>query len=179
MCPWIDSEVSLEILLYISFENSQLFYGEIIYGYIAVNWKRQQEGHLQSVPLSPCRQDQIRSTRQMHKACVHPSITLLSVSLSFSLFPFSSFHLKTKREKIKVRPPSTWSCRKINFHILVLSDPLTVSRNVTLSSQVIYDYWRLMACLHGALCHCLSFLSSSPLIHNTQIHTGSDEWVGA
>lgn len=93
--------------------------------------------HPLSVPLSPSRQDQIKSTRQMHKACVHPSITL---SLSFFLFFFSPLWLSLEKDKkIKVRPPSTWSCRRINFHILVLSDPLTVSRNVALSSQVIYD----------------------------------------
>ena len=86
--------------------------------------------------------------RQMHKACVQPSISLsLSLSLPlchtiilffFSLFPPSLSLSVEKDEKIKVGPPNTWSRRRINFHTLVLSDPLTLSRNVALSSQVIY-----------------------------------------
>lgn len=87
----------------------------------------------------------------MHKACVHPSITP-PLGVFFLSFLLCGYISRRQGGEIKVRSASMWSCRRINFHTLVVPNALTVSENVALSKPG--NVWLVktyMPCLYGAL----------------------------
>lgn len=132
------------------------------FSYITVHREMQEEkamAHICYLCLYHSRQAQIHM-REMHQACVHSSITF-----SFCIYPPPTplLAINWKRDKIKVMQRSTWSCRRINFHILMLSRPTDSLKECSLVMPG--NIWLVKT--HGMFARKPPSFSHSFLVHLT------------